>query len=371
MPKQYTAPTQNMQTPAMSPLPWNPPSESLGRSPQANMERQQGKNVRGPSIPTDLGMPSSLPSHTGTGPSQTIEATPQTPPPGTEGPLEQSLTIEPSRGGLQTLLRIGLFVLGVTIILGGVGGFVYWQVFRKDEPPPQTPPEQQEPAPQAPRTPTPFFSVPWQQTVQIPAGQEQTLRQLLEQIAGQSHPSQTIGFLRVQKSTGEFFSSRELLDAFGIAFPDALANSLDEDQFMLYMYIPGEEEGLRCQEAQITDPECSAGRLGVIFKLRAGREERAQTEMESFQGQLVQAASSFILGNPTLNDPYEWKTATYRGTTISYPTGVPMHYVNLPMSTTALNYAFAKGYLAMGTSKNSIYTALDELLQVVDPQGIE
>ena len=250
--------------------------------------------------------------------------------------------------------RFAIIILGITLFAFIFGGLVYWRLFLQEEEPPVI---------EVPLPPSPFVSAANEEIIELQEGQETFLVEQIRTFERSDYAPRSLSYLPIRKvKDGTFVKTVEFFDLLEISLPLTLLSSLQENM-MLYLYTPGEEEALRCQNENISAFSCFSPRLGLILRIVPGKEEATKNTLEGLERDLLQKMRPLILGDPQYIGAGEWEVKSYNGFTISYPRSIDVHYVNLPISTTSLNYAVFQDFLVIATSKYSSYYALDQLVK--------
>lgn len=216
-------------------------------------------------------------------------------------------------------------------------------------------------------TPTPIVIPDFEQEVLVANLLSSTLQAALDDIKTQNYPEGKIIYLPVRleqlTSAGEpqFLSAQIFLSSLGINAPDNLFEAINP-VFMPYVYGPGDEEQARCEEAAIEDPTCYGPRFGLVLQAKEGMED----ELPALASQW-RALDDSNLETLVLSDTKEVPSApSFNSAQFSGLDGqkqpATVYYINMPLSTTALNFAVVDNLIVIATSKNSSFVMLDRIL---------
>ncbi len=155
----------------------------------------------------------------------------------------------------------------------------------------------------------------------------------------------------LETTPASYLNLEETTRVLGIRFPQTLASFLED--YSLFLYTAGAREQTQCDEEGVQDATCWGPRLILVLK-HQGAKEAVSFEFGRWETTLFSDVSPLIL-SPRIPEPSsEFKNFFYRGQLVRYQ--------NLALSTTALNYAIRDSLVIIGTSKESMFAALDALL---------
>lgn len=270
-------------------------------------------------------------------------------------------------GQRKPLPRSAKFLIATVGVLAGIFviGFIYWGIFIKNNPPAAPRPDGNIPAVEDITSPKPLLAIDAEVTLRFETGESKT--SLLGRVRAlenfQQDPDTLVAVDIYDDSKKGFANTADFLSYLSFRMPESIRQSLEETP-MLYLYTPATEEKEKCTEGAVIEASCFSPRLGVVFPIKAGvTQEELKNALALWEETLVADFASLILGNPRLPENIAFASATYGGKDITYKATLPVRFINLPISTTALNYAVADGFLVLATSKNSLYEALDRIVQ--------
>ena len=242
------------------------------------------------------------------------------------------------------------------------------------------PSSQQTPVPEEPVTPSaeeaplvppsPLITPDGVEEIVLSQLSTQSLQTALSRISSEDLQPGSITYLPIRLSEAtsdgrpQYLTAQLFFTTLGVALPDSFLTTI-EPTFMLYAYGPGEEEELVCaSEGASTSATCPGPRLGVILQARAGQEANTAALVAAWTALDMSTLKPLVLDEATLPTATPFKQGTYTSAQTATTGTIPLYYANLPHSATALNFAVApEGAIVIGTSKNSLYAALDSLLE--------
>jgi len=236
-------------------------------------------------------------------------------------------------------------ILGVIFLVAGLLGFSYWNFFIKEGDTEQVIP----PPTQSTNliAPLPLF----------PANFEVIIR-AKEQVRNFEFSSPTlesITYIALYLEDKEKFPNpEELFTALDIQAPAPLFRLLN-DAATLYVYAPGIAEKEACEQKGASGVDCHSSRLGVVFHMSLENVPLINGVMKDWENTLAQDARPFVFGTPSLPSG-EFQSAEYRN--------IPIKYIHLPTSDTAVNYAIVDQFVIIATSKNSLYKVMDTIIEM-------
>lgn len=138
----------------------------------------------------------------------------------------------------------------------------------------------------------------------------------------------------VAKKQGRILSLKEIFEILNISISDSIANSFAEE-YLVFFYA--EKQG---------------NRLGIISKIN--NSELVKEQLESWEETMIQDLTPVFL-NEDVGESIEgdFQDGLYQE--------INIRYQNFSNSSFALDYAIAKDYLIITTSKDSTYAVIDKL----------
>lgn len=302
------------------------------------------------------------------------------------GPPPASIPLTPEGGFAQHPKKLSkniVLIIGALVVLGAViaGGaaFLFFSSTGEitEEPPPQEEPTSEEPE-IIPISPPSAIMIPdFIQELSVSDTLESTLRGAIKDIAENQYPQNSITYLPIRIATpeadGQFLTAQAFMDGLNITLPEEFFDIV-RPTFMLYLYGSGDIERIACQNNLVSEKSCYGPGLGLIFEARDEKENELTALMEqwrslaSFQSNL----DAFILtALAEIPEEIVFDSADYRSEVIINTPTVTIRYINLPMpfydgmalSSTALDFAIVENKIVFSTSKKSMETAIDRLLQ--------
>ena len=172
----------------------------------------------------------------------------------------------------------------------------------------------------------------------------------------------------------QYLKLQTFFSGLGIATPIEFFDVM-ESNFMLYLYTPGDEERIACQNNLVTEKDCWGPRLGMVFRVKPGYSHRLEPMLTQWMDLIKQYDSNldrFILNSiAQMPQVPEFNEGTYRSGAVISAKEIKIHYANIPMpqydnlelSGTALDLAVVNDMLIIATSKNSVRKIVDYILQ--------
>jgi len=232
----------------------------------------------------------------------------------------------PEKEGLRRVLRMVTAGIVVFALLGG-GAFLF---FKK-----QAGPETQTPATPAkvePQFSPPLINIEQQKIVSL---NQRSLLQILREEGQKEQVINSFKRINILKSESEVLSLPELLQGLEISISPYVFSEM-EDQYNLLIFS-----------------QQSGKRIGLIIKIK--NPENLKIQMKNWEPDMLNSFKNlyaFELPGPAASKTF--LDDNYRN--------VIIRYKNLPYSTLTLNYTILDNLLFIGTSKETIYTAIDRIL---------
>src|SRR3990167_6148833 len=169
----------------------------------------------------------------------------------------------------------------------------------------------------------------------------------------------------------QFLKLQTFFSGLDIAYPKELFDAV-ESNFMLYIYSPGDEERIACQNNLVSEEECYGPRLGIVIQAQEGKQEQLTKLMTEWTDVAkTSGLEQFVLNSLTkLPSETVFEQGVYKSTNVPSAPEVAVHYMNLQMakynnlglSGTALDFAVLGNKLILATSKNSMRKIIDYIL---------
>src|SRR3990167_7325720 len=166
----------------------------------------------------------------------------------------------------------------------------------------------------------------------------------------------------------QFLKLQTFFSGLDIAYPKELFDAV-ESNFMLYIYSPGDEERIACQNNLVSEEECYGPRLGIVIQAQEGKQEQLTKLMTEWTDVAkTSGLEQFVLNSLTkLPSETVFEQGVYKSTNVPSAPEVAVHYMNLQMakynnlglSGTALDFAVLGNKLILATSKNSMRKIID------------
>ncbi|KKS92096.1 MAG: hypothetical protein UV67_C0010G0001, partial [Parcubacteria group bacterium GW2011_GWC1_43_12] len=258
-----------------------------------------------------------------------------------------------SSSGFKLALAIGLILIALTLAAGGW----YWWQKQGEGPTAQNTPT---PAPFQTSTPTP---VPQPNPLFLMDGTEISILDYPATDASReqainilTNTSRNQGFSHVifKNNENSFLTLKEITDYFNITFFNAIGTSTDIDfvnpeQFSFFIYS---------QQSSSSTPFAPHNRAGAAIAVKYPFQDGSQLmqAIKIKENSILQELDSLFLNNQidiALNK--EFQDNIYQG--------ISIRYVNLPTSDISLDYAVVNNLLVVATSKQSMYAAIDKILE--------
>ncbi|MDX1535306.1 MAG: hypothetical protein R3346_00900 [Candidatus Spechtbacterales bacterium] len=224
-----------------------------------------------------------------------------------------------------------------------------------------------------PTPPDPLIRPDFIREVTVGDTTEKTLKSVLSMLPEQNQKpsSESITHIPIrlkgvvnENGEAKYLNAEEFISGLNIETPEDFFSSVDSD-FMLYMYQPGEEERIMCQNNLVSEESCYGPRLGMIFKASETPAKPLTQIIEEWQAGATESSLDILALNDLVTTPenIQFSTENYEGTPISY-TNLPMpSYNNLTLSTTSIDFVTIENYMLVSTSKNSATKMVDRIIQ--------
>lgn len=265
-----------------------------------------------------------------------------------------------------------LVVLAIILVLGGIGGFLYWwnYVYVITPPPSLTHFACQNSQcvevegegtdqcladadclPEEPALPETLIPIRETETIEILANQETLLWEKIKTAASQEQEKGSLKQILIKLTNGEkkYASLEEFKNLLGLKIPEDLMTNFKN--YTLFIYQPEKNEKELCQEAKILEPECYGPRLGLV--IQTTDQAAAKNFASAWEKTMTDDLWPLILAKAK-----EAETLDFQNDSIPDFLDQGIRYKNLPISSIALNYAFFEDLLIIGTSKHSLYEAI-------------
>jgi len=267
------------------------------------------------------------------------------------------------------LLRFVFIGLAAVVVIGGLGGFIYWwnylrvppafhyecQEFQcvsvegEGEDQCQTDVDCQ---PVEPTVPASLMPVDETKTIELAAGQEDLLVEILKTAASQAQATSTFKQILVKlvsQTEKKYADLDTLLTTLGVGLPDdiltAVATSeVEGDNYTLFLYNQAE-----------------GNRLGLVIEM--AESETLVTDLTNWETTMVEDLSPLFLENGVpAAFTEEFQDNAYQG--------IAIRYLNFPDPGLSIDYGIVAGKLVLTTSRASMYATIDALLAAEsEPEG--
>lgn len=232
------------------------------------------------------------------------------------------------------------------------------------------------PTPSRP-APDPLFATDKQETITLKNG-ELTIKEGLLAFAKTEEPVGTFTALDIRNNEGKALSLKEIaqdlnLEIFSMPTQDCsqdggdclgsktLEDLVDLNTFSLFVYSQNSSSANTSSPFAATASSTNEGRLGLIISLK---KQTGSTSTQSIEGQLANSLkdletflprefASFLLKTSVIPQIPAFSQASYRD--------IAIRYLNLPTPDIAIDYAIFEGKLIFATSKESMFTIIDQL----------
>jgi hypothetical protein len=262
----------------------------------------------------------------------------------------------------KTLLRFVLISLAAVVVIGGLGGFIYWwnylrvvtpvfhyecqdnlclQVEGEGEDQCQTDVDCQ---PVEPTIPASLVPVAETKTIELATGQEDLLVEVLKTAASQAQATSTFKQILVKlvsQTEKKYADLNALLTALGVSLPDSIltavaAGETEGDNYTLFLYNQAE-----------------GNRLGLIIE--TAQSETLVADLKNWETTIVEDIKPFFLED-------EVPAAFTEGFQDNIYQDVAIRYLNFPDPGLSIDYGIVTDKLVLSTSRKSMYAAIDALL---------
>ncbi len=250
-----------------------------------------------------------------------------------------------------------------TVIIGLVYG-IYWKI-SKPEAPPVPPPAlkiSEQPPPKA------LIQTIETETIELSGLGYDDLRPKIDALAETKFLPESLAYIPIKFSTGKETRYLTLLEIFEVLQIDAPPILYDHKNFTLYLYSQGIEARKLCDEAGIVSLSCYGPRIGIVIQFPA-LDEGALTKdiafsvMKEWEKTIIDDLGPLMLALPTKTGPAS--PSGLRGASAQFARGkyknFDVSFVNLPISTTSLDWILTDTHLIIATSKDAARAAVDAL----------
>ena len=287
---------------------------------------------------------------------QLQETTAVSPPPGPQ-PAQYQMAPSHEEDTVFFLKKRGLnFPSAKTVELIGAiffivlisSGLVYWLGWKRLHP---STPSVEQPSTQSGQVlPAALFSVNETLSVSLQIGQKKMLFQELEKISERNQAPGTFARILVkfvsEDGTQNYASLGDLIDSLQTAFPSEILNSLDKNNYMLFLYA---QRNLPSSPFAIS---LGKNKLGLIVTM-AKKENMAQKFL-SWEKTMPQDLDALFLGKKiSFPTQYQFSDIPYREMLI--------RTFDMPDQFSSLNYTFSDNKIIITTSLETTETLIDKL----------
>jgi len=264
-------------------------------------------------------------------------------------------------------LKFVLIGLAMILIIGGIGGFLYWWNYLRVIPPPlahyqcqdsqcisiegegtdecQIDEDCQPIEPVEPTVPEPLIQVDETKTIELAIGQEDLLPDKLKSVAVQEQATTTFRRILVKLVSQEekqYMDLETLFSAWGIVRPQiilqAVATSSDAANYTLFSY--GQAEG---------------NRLGIIIALK--QEIDLTQALRTWETSIKADLEPFFLGLDI-----ETQTTVTEEFQDNLYQNIAIRYINFSVPDLSIDYAIVNNRLVITFSRESMYETINSLL---------
>jgi len=227
-------------------------------------------------------------------------------------------------------------------------GLVYWLGWKRLHP---STPSVEQPSTQSGQVlPAALFSVNETLSVSLQIGQKKMLFQELEKISERNQAPGTFARILVkfvsEDGTQNYASLGDLIDSLQTAFPSEILNSLDKNNYMLFLYA---QRNLPSSPFAIS---LGKNKLGLIVTM-AKKENMAQKFL-SWEKTMPQDLDALFLGKKiSFPTQYQFSDIPYREMLI--------RTFDMPDQFSSLNYTFSDNKIIITTSLETTETLIDKL----------
>lgn len=160
----------------------------------------------------------------------------------------------------------------------------------------------------------------------------------------------------------QYLTTQLFFETLGVALPEEFLSTVNST-FMLYLYGAGEEEELACTQNGEGSATCPGPRIGIALTVRPSAEIEPAALLDLWMQEDMSTFEPLILDEATVPAAPVFQEAPYASAQAQSQGALPVYYINLPHSATALNFALGpNAAIVVGTSKNSLNTMLDALI---------
>lgn len=260
------------------------------------------------------------------------------------------------------LLRFVFISLAVVVVIGGLGGFIYWwnylrvvtpvfhyecqdnlclQVEGEEEDQCQIDADCQ---PTEPTMPASLIPVAETKAIELAIGQEDLLVDVLKTAASQAQAANTFKQVLVKlvsQTEKKYADLNTLLTALGVSLPDnvlaaAAASQVEGDNYTLFLYN-----------------QTAGNRLGLIIEM--AQSETLVADLKNWEATMVGDLKPLFLED-------EVPAAFTEGFQDNIYHDVAIRYLNFPDPALSIDYGIVAGKLILTTSRTSMYAAIEALL---------
>ncbi|MFY9457890.1 MAG: hypothetical protein WAP23_03100, partial [Candidatus Spechtbacterales bacterium] len=246
----------------------------------------------------------------------------------------------------------------LAVVIIGLGYGIYWKISDREAPPaPQPAPKTNEqPLPEA------LIQSIEIETIELSGLTYDDLKPEIDALAETKFPPESLVYIPVKFSTREKIRYLTLSEIFEVLQIDAPPILYDHKNFTIYLYSQGAEAQELCGEAGILNKSCYGPRVGIVIQFPGPGEgaltkDTALSIMEEWEKTIINDLAPLVLNNIQKPADYSASKKFAVGKYKNFGT----HFVNLPISTTSIDWMLSDTHLIVATSKDAARTAADAL----------
>jgi hypothetical protein len=236
----------------------------------------------------------------------------------------------------------------IIIILAVSSGLVYWIGWQKLHP---SAPSAEQPSAQSETVlPAPLFPIDETLSLSLQIGRKKTLFHELEKISERNQASGTFARVLVkfvsEDGTQSYASLGDLIDALQIVFPSEILNSLDKNNYTLFLYA---QKNLSSSPFAI-----SMGRNKIGIIVAVAKKDNVAQKFLSWEKTMPQDLDALFLGKKiSFPTQYQFEDIPYRE--------VLIRAFDMPDQFSSLNYTFPDNKIIIATSLETTESLIDKL----------
>lgn len=205
-----------------------------------------------------------------------------------------------------------------------------------------------------PSPPSPLLPVSIQETLILKNTGPDEFSSMISESLKKIRPANTIRpiFLAIgtNSTPQKYLELSEATRSLNVFIPATILPYIQD--YNLFLYTAGQKEKSSCDGNGISDPRCWGPRMVLV--LRLAKTDDITSKLHAWEKTMIQDLNALILAQSN-EVSQEFQDFFYKGQLVRYK--------NLETSTITVNYTIINDLLIIGTSKESISSALDTLLQ--------